>query len=155
MGQPISVLHSASSGVSPAPRRPLARTVAASSPRARCVAREKSPTVSPAAIKPLSTLPQPESQPRDRLFDPPAKGAPRVESSAPPKPAKEPDMTHTAALAPVLAEHIAAVNAFDEAAIVATFADHALVNDAHREFWGTEAIRRWAARELVGDRVTV
>jgi ketosteroid isomerase-like protein len=63
-------------------------------------------------------------------------------------------MTHTAALAPVLAEHIAAVNAFDEDAIVATFADDALVNDAHREFWGIEAIRRWVARELVGDRVT-
>jgi SnoaL-like domain len=64
-------------------------------------------------------------------------------------------MTHTAALAPVLAEHIAAVNAFDEDAIVATFADDALVNDAHREFWGRETIRRWAARELVGDRVTI
>ncbi len=64
-------------------------------------------------------------------------------------------MTHTAALAPVLAEHIAAVNSVDENAIVATFADDALVNDAHREFWGIEAIRRWVARELVGDRVTV
>ena len=64
-------------------------------------------------------------------------------------------MTHTAALAPVLAEYITAVNAFDEDAIVATFADDALVNDAHREFWGIEAIRRWVARELVGDRVTV
>ena len=64
-------------------------------------------------------------------------------------------MTHTAVLAPVLAEHIAAVNAFDEDAIVATFADDALVNDVHREFWGTEAIRRWVARELVGDRVTI
>lgn len=64
-------------------------------------------------------------------------------------------MTDTAALAPVLAEHIAAVNAFDEDAIVATFADDALVNDVHREFWGIEAIRRWVARELVGDRVTV
>ena len=64
-------------------------------------------------------------------------------------------MTRTAALAPVLAEHIAAVNAFDEDAIVATFADDALVNDVHREFWGTEAIRGWVARELVGDRVTI
>ena len=64
-------------------------------------------------------------------------------------------MTLTAALAPVLAEHIAAVNAFDEDAIMATFADDALVNDARREFWGREAIRRWAARELVGDRVTI
>ena len=58
-------------------------------------------------------------------------------------------------LAPVLAEHLAAVNAFNEDAIVATFADDALVNDAQREFWGREAIRRWVARELVGDRVTV
>ena len=64
-------------------------------------------------------------------------------------------MTRTTALAPILAEHIAAVNAFDENAIVATFADDALVNDTHREFWGREAIRRWVARELVGDRVTI
>ena len=65
-------------------------------------------------------------------------------------------MTHTTALAPVLAGHIAAVNAFDEDAIVATFADDALLNDVHRgEFWGTEAIRRWVAREIVGDRVTI
>ena len=60
----------------------------------------------------------------------------------------------TTALEPVVAEHVAAVNAFDEDAIVATFADDALVNDAHREFWGAAAIRRWVARELVGDRVT-
>ena len=64
-------------------------------------------------------------------------------------------MTRTTALAPVLAEHIAAVNAFDENAIVATFAGDALVNDVHREFWGREAIRGWVARELVGDRVTI
>jgi hypothetical protein len=61
-------------------------------------------------------------------------------------------MTSTA-LAPVLAAHVDAVNAYDEDAIVATFADDALVNDVHREFWGTEAIRRWVAKELVGDRV--
>jgi hypothetical protein len=55
----------------------------------------------------------------------------------------------------VIAEHIAAVNAFDEDAIIATFASDALVNDAHREFWGTEAIRRWIAKEMVGDKVTI
>jgi len=64
-------------------------------------------------------------------------------------------MTGTTTLAPVLARFIAAVNAFDEDAIVATFASDALVNDVHREFWGREAIRRWVAREIVGDRVTV
>jgi hypothetical protein len=63
--------------------------------------------------------------------------------------------TALSGLEPVVAEHLAAVNAFDEDAIVATFADDALVNDAHREFWGTEAIRRWVAREIVGDHVTI
>jgi hypothetical protein len=55
----------------------------------------------------------------------------------------------------IVAEHIAAVNAFDEDAIVATFADDAFVNDAHREFRGVEAIRGWVAKELVGDKVTI
>jgi SnoaL-like domain len=55
----------------------------------------------------------------------------------------------------VVADHIAAVNAFDEDAIVSTFAPDALVNDAHREFWGAKAIRRWVAKELVGDHVTI
>src|ERR1700748_1101900 len=66
-------------------------------------------------------------------------------------------MTHNtiASLPPVVAGHIDAVNTHDEDAIVATFAADALVNDVHREFWGTEAIRRWVAREIVGDRVTV
>jgi hypothetical protein len=59
------------------------------------------------------------------------------------------------ALDTVLAQHVAAVNAFDEDAIVATFADDALVNDAHREFRGAEAIRRWVAKEMVGDHVTI
>ena len=59
------------------------------------------------------------------------------------------------ALSPVLAEHLRAVNAFDLDAIVATFAEDALVNDARREFWGIEAIRGWVAREMVGDKVTL
>jgi len=58
-------------------------------------------------------------------------------------------------LGSVVAEYVAAVNAFDEDAIVATFADDALVNDARREFWGKDAIRRWIREEMVGDRVTV
>jgi hypothetical protein len=61
----------------------------------------------------------------------------------------------TATLEGVLADHVNAVNALDEDAIVATFADDALVNDAHREFLGTEAIRRWVAKEMVGDKVTI
>jgi hypothetical protein len=64
-------------------------------------------------------------------------------------------MTGTPTLDPVVSAHIAAVNSFDEDAIMATFADDALVNDAHREFWGVGAIRRWVAKEMVGDKVTI
>ena len=66
-----------------------------------------------------------------------------------------PTPTTTTELRGIVAEYIAAVNAFDEDAMVATFADDALVNDTHREFWGSDAIRRWAAKEIVGDRVTL
>jgi len=55
----------------------------------------------------------------------------------------------------VIAEHIAAVNARDTDAIMATFADDAYVNDARREFAGPEAIRRWVAKEMVGDKVSI
>jgi len=55
----------------------------------------------------------------------------------------------------VVAEHIAAVNAFDLDAIMATFADDAYVNDARREFVGIVAVRRWVEREMVGDHVTI
>ena len=54
-----------------------------------------------------------------------------------------------------IAEHVAACNAFDLDAIMATFAPDAIVNDARREFRGTQQIRDWAAKELVGDHVTI
>lgn len=68
---------------------------------------------------------------------------------------KEDVMSNNVALTGVLAEHIAAVNAFDEDAVMATFAVDALVNDAHREIVGAEAIRRWVAKEMIGDHVTL
>ena len=55
----------------------------------------------------------------------------------------------------VVAEHVLAVNTHDVDAIVATFAADAFVNDAHREFWGVDAIRRWVAKEIVDDKVTL
>jgi hypothetical protein len=58
-------------------------------------------------------------------------------------------------LSGVIAEHIAAVNAFDTDAIVATFAADAYVNDARREINGVDAIRRWVEKEMVGDGVTM
>ena len=61
----------------------------------------------------------------------------------------------TTELAGVVAEHIAAVNALDIDAIMATFAEDAYVNDARREFAGVDAIRRWVAKEMVGDKVSI
>jgi hypothetical protein len=55
----------------------------------------------------------------------------------------------------VISEHIRAVNAFDVDAIVATFSEDAYVNDNRREIVGRDAIRRWVAKELVGDKVTM
>ena len=51
-------------------------------------------------------------------------------------------------LTAVVADYIAAVNAFDTDAIVATFAPDAYVNDARREINGVDAIRRWVEKEI-------
>lgn len=61
----------------------------------------------------------------------------------------------TTELSGVIAEHIAAVNAFDIDAVVATFAPDAYLNDARREINGTDAIRAWVTKEMVGDHVTM
>jgi len=51
--------------------------------------------------------------------------------------------------------YIDAINAGDAGRTVATFAEDAYVNDNHREFVGIDAIRRWVAKEMVGDKVTI
>jgi hypothetical protein len=58
-------------------------------------------------------------------------------------------------LPPIVAEHIAAVNALDTDRIVGTFARGAFVNDNRREIWGTDAIWKFMNKEFVGDRVTM
>lgn len=62
-------------------------------------------------------------------------------------------MTTTNTLTGVIAEHVAAVNAGDLDAIVATFAEDAYINDARREFRGSDAIRRFIEKEIVGDNI--
>ena len=64
-------------------------------------------------------------------------------------------MTTTDTLTGVIAEHVAAVNAGDLDAIVATFAEDAYINDARREFRGSNAIRRFIEKEIVGDNITM
>jgi SnoaL-like domain len=55
---------------------------------------------------------------------------------------------------PVVA-YVAATNAFDLDRLLATFADDALVNDQLRDYWGKAAIREWAARDIIGERLTM
>jgi hypothetical protein len=61
----------------------------------------------------------------------------------------------SASLPPVVADYLAAVNAFNLDGMVAAFAPDAYVNDARREIRGVDAIRRWAEKEMVGDHVTM
>jgi hypothetical protein len=59
------------------------------------------------------------------------------------------------ALPQVIKDHIAAHNAPNPELLMATFAPDALLNDNRREFLGHEAIRKWAAKEIFGDKVTL
>jgi hypothetical protein len=54
-----------------------------------------------------------------------------------------------------ITEYIEATNTFDGDRLIAAFAEDALVNDARREFWGTDAIKRWSDEEIIGDKVTM
>jgi hypothetical protein len=55
----------------------------------------------------------------------------------------------------VVADHIAACNAHDVQAWMATFAPDAMLNDIQREFIGTDAIRGFGDKEIFGDNVTM
>jgi len=63
------------------------------------------------------------------------------------------DITNT--LPKVVADHIAACNAHDIEAWMATFAPDALLNDIQREFIGTDAIRGFGDKEIFGANVTM
>jgi hypothetical protein len=61
----------------------------------------------------------------------------------------------TAALPPSVAAYIRATNLCDLDALLATFVDDALVNDQLTDYWGKEAIAAWAARDIIGERLTL
>lgn len=50
-------------------------------------------------------------------------------------------------------DYFTAMNALDSAGMAAAFTTDGLLNDIQREFWGPEAIIRWANRESIGDKV--
>jgi hypothetical protein len=55
----------------------------------------------------------------------------------------------------ILTEHFAALNRLDAAAVLATFADDALLLSSRGACWGKEAIAKWIAREIIDDKVSV
>ena len=55
----------------------------------------------------------------------------------------------------IVKDHIRAHNTPDPELLMATLAPDALLNDNRREFLGHEAIRKWADKEIFGDKVTL
>jgi hypothetical protein len=58
-------------------------------------------------------------------------------------------------LPPPVAAFVEATNGFDLERLMVTFADDALVNDQLRDYWGKAAIREWAERDIIGERLTI
>jgi hypothetical protein len=54
-----------------------------------------------------------------------------------------------------ISAYVEATNSFNLDGFAALFDDDALVNDHRDEFIGKERIRAWAAREIIGDHVTL
>jgi hypothetical protein len=50
---------------------------------------------------------------------------------------------------------VRATNAGNLEVLLATFVDDALVNDQLCDYWGKEAIREWAVRDVVGERLAI
>jgi hypothetical protein len=59
------------------------------------------------------------------------------------------------ALPPAVAAYVRATNNSDLEGLLATFADDAFVNDELRDHWGKQAIREWAARDIIGRGFTM
>ena len=59
------------------------------------------------------------------------------------------------ALPTLLAAYVEATNNFDLERLMSTFAEDALVNDQLRDYWGKPAIREWAKRDIIGERLTM
>jgi hypothetical protein len=54
-----------------------------------------------------------------------------------------------------VADYVSAANTFDLDALMATFAEGAVVNDQLREYRGRSAVKDWASRDLIRNRVTM
>ena len=59
------------------------------------------------------------------------------------------------ALPTLVAAYVSASNNFDLERLMSSFAEDALVNDQLRDYWGKPAIREWAKRDIIGERLTM
>jgi hypothetical protein len=59
------------------------------------------------------------------------------------------------ALPPAIEAYIRATNNLDLDGLLSTFVDDAIVNDQLQDYWGKSKIREWAAREIIGARLTM
>ena len=59
------------------------------------------------------------------------------------------------ALPPLIKAYVEATNSFDIERLMETFVEDALVNDQLRDYWGKPAIREWAKRDIIGERLTM
>jgi SnoaL-like domain len=66
-----------------------------------------------------------------------------------------PDSPQAPPLPPLVAAYVEATNSFDLERLLAAFAYDALVNDQLRDYSGREAIREWAARDIIGQGLTI
>jgi SnoaL-like domain len=66
-----------------------------------------------------------------------------------------PDPLEPPTLPPPVAAYVEATNNLDLERLLAAFADDALVNDQLRDYRGKQAIREWAASDIIGQRLTM
>src|SRR5260221_10822975 len=67
----------------------------------------------------------------------------------------DPSQDPYTALPSPIAAYVDATNNFDLERLLGVFADDALVNDQLRDYWGKSAIREWAQRDIVGEKMTM
>jgi hypothetical protein len=70
-------------------------------------------------------------------------------------PSRRSSTNASTALPPLIAAFVEATNSFDLERLMVTFADDALVNDQLRDYWGKAAIRDWAERDIIGEKLTI
>lgn len=63
-------------------------------------------------------------------------------------------MTNKTELPSIINTFINAINDHNGESFISCFAKDALCNDFQRNFWGTDEIKKWSDKEMIGDKVT-